>query len=119
MGPGFVYDFWTHHFELDRTTLEYLSLFPLSRADAAGSDITMLTITHLTLLGVTILIHQRAYERAILMGSSGNLSSDSRHRYEEVASEISEAVQHGIDFSRENVCHPSLHINKTKCMNHC
>lgn len=97
------YDFWTHHFSLDKLVSDFLSLSPFTQEDFPGSDDALLATTHLTLLGVSISLHMRAYERALQTGCPESLATESRQRYEKVAMEISETLQQGGNFSRVNV----------------
>lgn len=96
------YDFWTHHFELDKKILEYIALSPFSSQTSASDD-PLLATAHLTLLGVSILIHMKAFERALQTGFPDSLAVESRVRFEKAAMEISDAMQSAGAFGRVNL----------------
>jgi hypothetical protein len=98
--PSFAYDFWTQHYKLDKTIQLHLAHFPFPRQVTQLGEYMLLLMTHLTLLGASILIHMRAFERANEAGFAENLALWSRERFEKLAMEISEACQEGGEFSR-------------------
>jgi hypothetical protein len=94
-----VYDFWTRHYKLDKAILVHLALYPLPGKDTPQREYVLLLITHLTLLGVSILIHMRAFERALEAGFPEGVAIRSKQQFETLAMKISETCQQGGEFS--------------------
>jgi hypothetical protein len=108
-----VYDFWTHHYKLDKTVLLHLAHFRLPRQAILLREYILLPITHLTLLGVSILIHMRAFERAQEAGFAESLVNESRRRFEKPAMEVTKACQQRVEFSHLKASSNSLCIAYT------
>jgi len=100
---GFEYDFWAHHFELDNMILESLALTQFTQQDQAASEEALRATTHLILLGVSILIHMKSFERALQTRCRDSLVTENRQRYEKAAVEIGEVLQHRSTFFRLQV----------------
>ncbi len=78
----------------------HLAYFPLLRQATILRDYVLLLIARVTLLGVMILIHMRAFERAQEAGFAESLAIPSRQRFEKLAMEISKGWQEGGEFNR-------------------
>ena len=63
----------------------------------------IIVMTHLTLLGVVILLHTRAYEQALQTTCSESLLVESWQRCEITATEISDLLSPDVSFSQVGV----------------
>jgi hypothetical protein len=97
------YDFWTHHFDLNKRLSECIRLSPLSQSPNSMTGDKTIVMTHLTLLGVVILLHTRAYEQALQTTCSENLLAESWRRCEVTATEISDLLSPDMSFRQVGV----------------
>jgi len=94
------YDFWTNHYELDKRIQSYMSTSPYSQLMPIPNNDPMAAVEHLTFLGILVLIHMKAFDRAMETGFPDALAEDSRRRFETASMEIVRELRQRGTFAR-------------------